>query len=251
MNMHRIDKILINIFGIVIVIIWVNYFIDGLVESLFISFLIFLAVRTIFIHILNRYRKLKNITVWEMSQIFAIMGAEEVCKHLINIVPNEFNPVIEQNCIIFTKDKNKILVLPLFKTVPVSTEEILKIWRFAKANEVNTIWVLARELYRKVIVLANSLEGEFIFFHAKKIHRFLLNHNALPKKNFAYKKVKNKISFSAALSDVFIKRRAKYFLFSGIVLAIMSFFAPFTVYYLVMATILFGLSITCLVLDRG
>lgn len=250
MNMHRFDRILINIFGIIVVFIWVNHFIDGFVESVFISFLIFLAVRTIFIHILNRYRKLKNITVWEMSQSFAIMGVEEVCKHLIKVVPEDYKPSIDNNCIIFEKDNKKILVFPIFKTVAVSTEELLKTWRFARSKDINTIWVLARTQQRNVIVLANSLEGEFLFFQAKKIHRFLLNHNALPKINFVYKKKVNKINFFAALSDIFVKRRAKYFLLSGLILAAMSFFVPLTIYYLVMATILFGLSIACVVVDR-
>ncbi len=251
MKTHRLDRVLISILGFVIIFIWVNYFIDGFTVSIFISFLIFLGVRAIFLHIFNRYLRLKNITVWEMSQSFAIMGAEETCKHFMQLIPENYQPRIIDNYIIFEKNHSNILIYPIFKTVAVSTEEFLKMWRLSQKNNVKTIWMLARERYRNIITLSNSLDGNFFFFSAKKIHTFLVNHNALPEKNFSRKKTKDKVKFSfLALSEIFVKRRAKYFLFSGTILAILSFFVPLTLYYLIMSTIMFGMSIACFALDR-
>lgn len=251
MKTHKLDKIVINILGFIVIFIWVNYFIDGFTICLFITALIFIATRTIFIHIINRYYRLKNITVWEMCQSFAIMGAEEVCKHFTDLIPQSYNPTVIDNCIIFEKNDNRILIYPIFKTVAVNTEELLKVWRTAKKNNAQTLWILAKERYRNIISLSNCLDGNFVFFSAKKIHRFLINHNALPEKNFSLKKTKNRTAFSfIMLSELFIKRRAKYFIFSGLTLALLSFFVPLTLYYLVMSTIMFAMSIACFILDK-
>lgn len=248
--MNRFDIIAINTIGIALVLLWVSYFINNFIEALFVSFLVFVVIKTLTLHFLNRFRIKKNISVWELSQTLSIMGIEKVCELLLSTVPTVFNPTIDNNCILFERHNKKVLVYPNFKFAAVSGDELVKIWRFAKEKEVDTILSLARLHQRSVILLAQSLDLEFKFPSAKKLHKFLINHNAMPIKNFNHKKTKTKINIRESLSNIFIKKRAKLFLFSGLSLALFSIFTPLTIYYLVMATISLGMSVACIVVNN-
>ena len=248
--MNKLDKIVLNTSAFAIILLWINYIVDELASAVFVSFLIFLLLRVLFIHLINRYRDKKNITVWEMSQSFAIMGAESVCAHLIKVIPEIYRPYIENNCILYEKNGAKTLIAPLFKFGNVSNDEIAKIWRYAQTKEIDKIYLLARAHQRSGVQLANCLKGDIEFVQPRSLHKFLIKHNALPQKNFKYKKSKRKIDFKDALSNILIRKRAKYFLFSGIFLAVFSYFSPLIIYYLIMATISLSMSVACLVYDR-
>lgn len=248
--MKKFDIAIINIIGFGLILVWTNYFIKQIAEAIFVALLIFITLRTITVHLINRFVDKKNITVAEMSQSFAIMGAEDVCKNIISTFPQCSDAYIENNCIILLKEGETILVSPNFKMSAVSADEVAKVWRFAKEKNISKVYILARAHQRSVILFANSLEGEFIFPSAKKVHKYLILHNALPKKNFYHKKAKTSISFKDALSELFVRKRAKLFLFSGITLALFAFFSPLTVYYLVMASISICMGIACFVLNN-
>lgn len=248
--MNRFDILVINTIGIALVLLWMSYFVNSFVEALFISILIFIVLRTLALHILNRFHIKKNISVWEMSQTLAIMGVEKVCDLLFATVPTIYNPTIDNNCLIFERNNKKILVYPNFKFSNVTGDELVKIWRYAKSKDIDIIWSLARLHQRSVILLAQSLDMEFLFPSAKKLHKFLVSQNAMPEKNFDHKKTKTKINIRESLSNVFIKKRAKLFLFSGLSLALFSIFTPLTIYYLIMATIALALSVTCIVVNN-
>ncbi|MDD4316141.1 MAG: hypothetical protein PHC84_03145 [Clostridia bacterium] len=248
--MNKFDIYVINITVFVLLLVWTNYFIKSFAEAVFVTLLIFITLRTVFVHLKNRYSDKKNISVAEMSQSFAIMGAEDVCKHLAATLPESYNAVIENNCIIFCKDGKRLLVSPNFKMSALSADEVAKIWRFAKEKAIETVYILARIHQRSVILFANSLEGGFIFPTAKKLHKYLVTHNAMPQKNFHLKKNKASISFRDALSNLFVRKRAKLFLFSGTTLALLAFFSPLTVYYLIMSSVSFGMGIACFAINN-
>ncbi len=248
--MKKFDIIVMNIIGFGLILVWTNYFIKNFAEALFVALLIFITVRTIVVHLINRFVDKKNITIAEMSQSFAIMGVENVCNNILSTLPQCYDAIIENNCIILQKNGKMILVSPNFKMSALSADEVAKVWRFAQEKSISKVYILARVHQRSVILFANSLEGEFIFPSAKKVHKYLIAHNALPKKNFYQKKSKTKISMKDALSGLFVRKRAKLFLFSGITLALFAFFSPLTVYYLVMASVSIVMGIACFVVNN-
>ena len=128
-----------------------------------------------------------------MSQSFAIMGAESVCAHLIKVIPEIYRPYIENNCILYEKNGAKTLIAPLFKFGNVSNDEIAKIWRYAQTKGIDKIYLLARAHQRSGVQLANCLKGDIEFVQPRSLHKFLIKHNALPQKNFKYKKASEKL----------------------------------------------------------
>ncbi len=248
--MKKIDKIVINSIGFGLTLVWTNYFIKSFVEALFVAFLIYIVLRTVTLHLTNRFANKKNISVSEMSLSFAIMGVNAVCQHIASTLPECYNPSIENNCIILQKNEEKLLVSPNFKMSALSADDVAKVWRFGKEKDISKIYILARFHQRSVILFANSLEGEIFFPSAKNLHKYLVAHNALPKKNFHYKKAKSSISFRDALSALFIRKRAKMFFFSGITLVLFAFFSPLTIYYLVMASVSLVMGVACFVVNN-
>ena len=81
MVMNKIDKIIINTLGILLLLAWTNYFIDSFVEALFVAFLLYILFKTVIVHSTNRFKNKKTISFMEMSKRFAIMGGEKTAEH--------------------------------------------------------------------------------------------------------------------------------------------------------------------------
>ncbi|HHU43595.1 MAG: hypothetical protein QM214_00440 [Bacillota bacterium] len=249
--MNKIDKIIINTLGILLLLAWTNYFIDSFVEALFVAFLLYILFKTVIVHSTNRFKNKKTISFMEMSKRFAIMGGEKTAEHFAKTLPIAYNPQLDNTFVIYEKKEKKILLAPLFKFSNISMDDIAKVWRYAEEKDFSTIQVIGANYQRSVLLFSYSLSDKFIFYPARQVQKYLATRNALPTKNYHRPKNVIKIDFRQQLSQIFIRKRAKLFLFSGLALAILSFFTPLRAYYLVMSTISIGMSIACLVADRS
>lgn len=248
--MNRFDKIVLNAGFIAITVFWLNYFIKDIVSAMFISTLIWIGAKTIFLHLTNRYGKLKNMSLSEVEQCFALMGVDECTKHFLKLFPETYDATTESAGYISYRENNtaaKKLLLVSLKFSAASADDIAKAWRYARDNGMEKITVLTKPVPRSLLIMARSLSVEFEFVEQRRLYKFLVRHNALPEKNhgLAQKKKKAKLPVKEIFSGAFSAKHTKLFILSGFSLTLLSLFTPLKIYYLITATLSFALAGVC------
>ena len=81
--MNKIDKIIINTLGILLLLAWTNYFIDSFVEALFVAFLLYILFKTVIVHSTNRFKNKRPFLLWKCPSVLQLWAE----KRPLNILP--------------------------------------------------------------------------------------------------------------------------------------------------------------------
>lgn len=242
-SMTRLDKILLYVLGAAFMTALFYALVKNLAAAIFIAILSVILVGILTTHFVHRKNTVNEISVYDMENVLALLGAEQT-DFVLRAVPPYFKP--EKNSCGFTvmKDNQKILFAVNYKFSATNLDDTAKYYRFAKKNNISEVRVLGRAPSRSVYAFANGLDVIFRFIPSKKLRKYLASQNALmPKRNpvKTRKKIRPKIFFGA----LFDKSRAKYFALSGLCLVLFSFFGTARFYYLALCAVCFALSAVC------
>ncbi len=247
--MTKLDKIIIAC--AVFFVFFVLFFAvtKNVAAALFISMLITVLIYRVTIHLHNRYSDKKNISLIEMEKLFALMGSAQV-EFFINATPEYFCPQAIEYGFIMTANCKKIAIYPNYKFSPSSLDDISKFYRSAKSNNISEVYVLSKLNDRSTVLFSRSLDIEFCFVPSRKVYKFLQKKNCLPQSIIKKKTKIKKSDLKDILSNVFVKKRAKYFFMSGVSLGLLSFLTPIKVYYIIVSAICILLGIGCIIRER-
>ena len=241
--MTFLDKILLYLLGSFILYIITYYTVKNIAAAVFISFLLVILFRAIFIHLYVKKRNKSVISISDMEKEFALMGKEQT-DYILNTVAPYFKPEKTENGFFITKDNKLIYIVPDYKFSPIGADEVAKFYRHAKKNNVSEIWILGKNPPRAVSVLAGNLDLKIKFPQSKKLHSYLHSQNALMPKKRAVKNPRRP-NFKNIYNGIFAKNRAKYFALSGLWLAFFSLFGFMRIYYLIMCVLCFVVALIC------
>ena len=247
--MTKLDKIVIACAAIFVFFIMFFAVTKNVVAGLFISLLLTILTYQVALHLNNRHKDKKNITLAEMEKLFALMGSAQI-EYFINATPDYFCPQAIDFGFILTVNCKKIAIFPNYKFSASSMDDISKFYRTAKSNDLNNVYVLSKLNDRNTVLFANSLDIDFSFVPSRKVYKFLLKRNCLPKSIIKKRAKMKKSDLKEILSNIFIKKRAKYFFISGITLGLLSFVTPIKAYYIVICVICILLGIGCIIKER-
>lgn len=242
--MSKLDKLLLVVLGSFIITAVLRPLVKNVVAAAFIAFLLVVLLLVLISHAYNRRKNKSVITVSEMENALALMGNEQL-DFFLERVPPAYKPEKYDCGFIFFRNDAKIFVAPNYKFSPTSADDAARFYRAAKKQRADTVIVLGRQPSRGVMVLTSNLEVRFRFLQSNKLHKFLLNQNALMPKPRKVKKPL-KPSFRAVFNGFFLRERAKYFLLSGISIAALSFLTPYKIYYIVVSGVCMTFAVVCL-----
>lgn len=244
--MKKSDTIVINAVVYLIAVLISYVTVRNLAAAIFIGFLLWVTFNRVTIHILNRRKDKNKITVAQMEDRLALYGIGGQVEFFVKATPPCFTPVPFDCGFEATINCEKVIIFPNYKFSPCSMEEIAKFYRLAKEKNSKRIWILSRLNPRSLVLFARTLDVEFEFKNSKTVRKFLYNRNMLMEKIPKKPVKRNKINWKELISGIFIKRRAKYFLFVGLSLAFLSIFSPLKIYYAVMSIFALGMGVACL-----
>ena len=247
--MNKFDKISLNLLLYLISFVISYAASDNFVAALFIGFLLWVLFNRLFIHFFNRYADKKNITVSRMEDLFALKGLPYQNDFFFSLAPDYFNPRKGEGYFIVTVNCVETLVFANFKFSPCSMDDIAKFYRTAKELNIAKVLVLSRLNPRNVVLFANSLDVETEFVSSHKVRKFLIKQNRLPE-DLPKKEKKTPVDKREIIRSVFVRKRAKYFLISGITLAFLSLIGPMKIYYAVVSVICLAFALACLFREK-
>lgn len=245
--MKKIDKLIINVTVYAILLLLSFAVARNFAAAVFIAFLLWITVNRLAVHLLNRRKDKKQTTITQMEDALALMGISGQTELFIKATPPCFEPTALECGFEATLNCEKIAVFPNYKFSPCNPEEIAKFYRMAKERGIKTVWILSRLNPRSVVLFAGNLEIDFQFKTSRSVRRFLYNRNMLPEKIRKSAKKKAPVKWKELFSGIFIRRRAKYFLFAGLSLAFLSIFGPLKILYIVMSALTLVMGLVCLI----
>ena len=248
--MKKADRIIINLSVYVILFMLSFALVNNFPASLFIAFLLWVTANRVFLYIMRRRKVVKLPPISQMEDSLALLGVPGQVDLFMQAIPPCFNPTKSDGGLEITVNCEKVLVFPNYKFSPTNVEDVGRFYRAAKKCGVQKVWILGRTCPRSVILFASNLDIEFQFRLSREVRKFLHGRNLLPEKITKQPKKKSPVNRRETLSQVFIKRRAKYFLLAGISTALLSLFGPLRIYYAVVAVIALSLAVVCLVREN-
>jgi hypothetical protein len=132
---------------------------------------------------------------------------------------------------------DKTLYYSAYRFGDCGADDVAAAYREAEHENCERIMTVCSDVTRQAIALADTLPIAFSFVKTPYIYKRLKQKNALPDLFFTKKTAFHGFSFGNLLNTVFAENNTKFFVFSGSILAVMSFITPLKLYYIVMSSL--------------
>lgn len=217
--MKFIDYIVLRIIVFVLAFVIASLYIDNLWLSVAISATVTLLA-SLLLDLITGGRHRRAYAAYADGLIFG--GNESVMAEVEKVTGLKGN--ITDNYL-FADSK---LVINAVKFGNVTGDEIIRYYRLLKKLNAEETYIIARHLDRRAMSVLNSVDANILYIPLKRLY-----HLSKPLKIENNKRRRRKISdaFRFALS----RANASKYLFTSLVLGIMSIFTPLKTYYLVLS----------------
>lgn len=115
------------------------------------------------------------------------------------------------------------------------------------ALKIENIIIICNQVDNAAIKLADVLEKNITFLTPIETYAMMKNHNIFPETNAAAQKKKGKFNF---IKSAFMRNKAKNFLKIGLLLFLLSFFVPFSKFYIISASVSMLIGVVCLLFGK-
>lgn len=229
-----IDRVFISLLILLPLLVWALYLTRSLWQSVVLSVAVTVLLNLIWIGISTRLNKKRTPSKIEIFKLLSALGTEETTALLYNSLPPDMRSELTAQTFILNKDT---LVFNNIKFAPSNEEDIAKMYRLCKARGLTKAIFIANRTERKLMAFAAYLGIAATFPDRLTIKQYLVRHNALPAPPQPVKIKLPKYKLKELLSLVIDRRKAKYYIFSGLMLLLMSLLTPLKLYYLIFASL--------------
>lgn len=248
LNLYNIiDIIFKSLLIFLLTFVWVRYFVKSLtlaiILSLFITFMI-----EIFSKIIKRkINSKKQISIDEENKIEEITNSliylpnEKVVTYFYNLAKSKHNATKKTKYIEINHTNSNIVLYPIFRLDELNSQNVLDIYNTIKTKNVKRIIICTNIYNAKAKTTASKLDKEIILLNSKQTYFELIKKYAIYPEKVELKKGK-KQTFSDFISYALNKKRTKGYFYSSLLILFCSFFVPYSLYYVIMSSILLVLA---------
>ncbi len=215
------------------------YSVGGYALSLTLSVIISIFISSIFALVTLLKGEVKFLKEKEINLLKAfnyklyIMPIKDILSVLENYYKSQNKSVTVYENYIVLKDENS-KIFPIIKPEEVSLSDIVKVYNIDKNNYKSII--IGTKFNENAEVFIEELSLNITLFKTEELYSLLKEQNLLPK-DLQLKSVKKKRLINI-FKGIFIKKHAKRFLFSGVIIIFTSFFSFYPLYYIIVGGIL-------------
>lgn len=238
-----IDFIIFRVLIFIISFIICSLFLNNLWLSLGVSFIATVLVGLITKIIKGKFSA-KYCNVDNFTKHCVINGPNYVYSLLAKIFYAEIIIEKTDNYLLLNRNGKDEMVISALKFGNISPDEILKYYNLAQKKNSNHIYIISRGIDRKSISLSNNLTSiKFSYISCRNLYKIAKAQNLLP--DVKVKKTGARASLKTIIGVAFAKNNIKHYMFTCIILVLMSFITPLRYYYLSVALVAFILAMCC------
>lgn len=244
------DTLFISLISFLISLVWLRYYFKNFTLSIILSLLITLLITNFFIIITFKKnkkinnKKLQKQTIEDFNNYLIFSTDEEKEEILFKILSNKNQIKKLNNNFIISSEENKSLFHYNYSFKKISIDDIINLYKVCKKNNCNKLIITSINFEKECFTIINKIKDIKIklldsstFYNEVVIDSNFVIPNTLDKKEI------NKINIKDILNLIFTKKKAKQYFFSSIIILFSSFIVPYNIYYIIVFTILIGLTI--------
>ena len=241
------DWIFFNLCIFLFLLAWIRFMTKSFAISVVISFVI-LAGLNILKYFLRdkRHPTTSQKQLLDNAKNFFINYMSLTQKERTTLVGEAFGKRVKSN--LYLKDKSLTFVSLEQRSLDISLA--LSYAKFALKNEVNSLVILCQTCQKEDLTLLHSIKNVKIEVYVfTKAYEYFCNYCTPPKVELISVS-QNKIKFKELAKEVIAPSKAKNYFFSGLLIFFCSLIVRYNVYYVLMSSVMFFLSILCLAKKR-
>ena len=223
--------------------LWLNYFLDSIFLTIFVAVAIsvFFEISTLLFSQKSKNKlNLKSTEKEEAENMFFSLIKEENCiDFFLNLAKTRHKDCDKKKdyVIIHHNDKNALLY-PFVKFDTLSLDDVILIINKTKKEKPEKIVILCNEYDKDLLKFVKNFDIEILILNKYETYGMLYKeYDYFPKITIKFKK-EGKLAAKDLLTSAFDKSKSKSYIFSAIILLVLSFFVKMSIYYLIFTSIL-------------
>lgn len=244
-----IDTVFVNLALYILAFIWIRYYTPSLTAAVLLS----LAVTMVLFILYKIIKKDKDSPeslkeaeeIRKYTDTMLFLPEEDRSEFLCKLLSSEY-PKIKRGSENLLSAAG-IAVVTLFQPDPLKIGDVIKSCVLAGEQGVGKVLIAAVDIpdeVKKYAALVTFYQVEFL--SAKDIYQRMKAQNIFPDRIYTVKK--RRAGVKEILNAFFNRKRAKGFFFAALIVFVSSLLVPFKLYYMISASVLFAISIICMVL---
>ena len=241
-----------SFFIFLIVYLWASYFISSFFITFLVALLVTLVANYAWMFWVYRRRRAKNQTKAQIDNMNKVMLQFKFMTQATTIsffaqVFNSTQPEeqtykvnVYSNKITIEKNDTIYNFFPLFHTNPTK-EQVIECLNNCNPGE--KCVVAAYQLDAEVTAFFQALDIDIVLMPGERIYQELLEPTEIFPKILIQEKKSIRLSFKRLGAIMFARKKVKSYIFVGIIILFTSMIIRPTIYYIVMATLIFGLAL--------
>jgi len=242
-----VDIVFISVVTFLIFFAWVQFFLKNLLLSLLLSCVLSLCFLTFVRWLSNKKYAYKQSIIDKASNFnrfklaITTMTNARFLSIIKQLIPEKYPIKTNKNSLTFTKNDSTTLVMFHFKT---------------ELNQLTLLDIIKSNRYNNIIVFCYSFDQESKSISQSFKHKNitlinieqlfdLVNDNNIEINTSNINIANRKSSVKQIFKTLISKNKAKSYFISGLIILFTSIIIPFKIYYVVLSSILFVLSLAC------
>ena len=236
MKLSSISNLLARSFIVfILAYLWLSFYLKNIILVFVISFVVMLAVNYLFILLKRRKNTRAQLTRKQQEHMRQVMLQ-------LKFMSREKARALFKKA--FTAlDKEVSNFYPLFN-IEVTTADIIKCLRYARKD--GAVYIASEKFSPDVVAFAKALQKEIVLLDAQSVYEQIL----VPAETFPEVTVelkgRQKLTWQELRQIMFQRAKVRPYIIIGIVILLTSFIVSFSIYYIVVATIVFSFALISL-----
>jgi hypothetical protein len=241
MKLSQISNLLARSFLVFIIAwLWISFYVRGFILILFISTAITLGVNYLVSYIYKRRNNAKAITKQELEHIAAITLQLKfnTRAQTMALLKRALSPAARQYV-----TQRKIILCPLFHIQAPTEQDIIDCVKSAPKDA--KIIITAERFHPTTTAFARLLDAKIVLLDAKETYTQILKPTqTYPEITVQIKRATPRKTLNEIKNMVFGRHRTKSYIITGAVILISSLIIRLHLYYIIFATLIFGLALS-------
>ena len=242
------DWIFFNLAIFLFLLAWIRFVTKSFAMSVVITVVILAIINVLkyFFHSKKR-PSISQKKLLDDTKIFFINYMSLTAKERTSLLGEAFGKRVKSN---LYKDENALTLIAL-EQKPLDMSLALSCTKFAIKREVNSLIILCQSCQKEDSFLLQSIKNIKIKIYVfEKAYEYFCKYSAPPKIELECS-LQRKIKFKELASEATAPSKAKKYFFSGLLIFFCSLVVKYNIYYVLMSSMLFFLSILCMSKKRA
>lgn len=243
-----IDRILLITVGFAILFVWLRFFIENIYIVLLLCSTIVLGVYLLASFIFQKSNNKKTLNKAEKNEIeqygadLMFMEKQKCLQFFCELLQKKCSATIKKDYVVV----DKTLLFSFMHLEKLTINNLSHAYSCAVSAGMDKIIICSQSAPADILALGRNIQNIKITILDKSgvYFNLLKAYDTYPPKTITLSH--KKMTFKNIIEFSFSRNKFKQYMFSGLIILFCSLFMRYNIYYVVMSTVLFGLSAICL-----